>query len=73
MQFIPHTALGVAHVRLLVQACMYVDVQGIPDDRTGRYLEWTYHVIFGEPWMMTMPDERRLCPKDPDACLSRPF
>jgi len=39
--------------------------------RSSRCMEWSWHVIFGQPWRDTEPDEVRLCGEAGGACFHR--
>lgn len=62
---------GVCGTYMLRVLC--VSRQRLPDALSGRMLEWTWHVIFGEPWLSLPPNPARLCPRAPAVCRNRPF
>merc|ERR1712046_408594 len=56
---------------------IYSYLQKPPDaanlKRPGKNCEMTWHLLFGEGPRMRPPSARRLCPKDPLACLHKPM
>lgn len=52
----------------LCARCTRPSPQDIPLRISGRFLEWTWHFIFGNPWRSYMPDPAVLCPGNPPAC-----
>ncbi len=57
----------------LIGSPLSVFLQWLPDQTSGRYLEWTWHVLFGELWIGTIPEPHILCPHRPEACTITHF
>ena len=43
----------------------------LSNDRSSRCMEWSWHVIFGQPWRDTPPDQQLLCGEVDGVCYHR--